>query len=70
MFNPLSRYNAPIKASQESEIILSSIFIFLLLGLKVNMYFSRFIFLAISKHVLLFSRESNFLSNMPSFSSG
>ena len=32
---PLSRYIAPIKASQLSEIILSSILIFLLLGLNV-----------------------------------
>ena len=34
--NPLSRCIAPIKASQLSDIILSSILIFLLFGLKVK----------------------------------
>ena len=61
---------APIKASQLSEIILSSILIFLLLGLKVKIYFSKLIFFAISKQVFLLTNDANFLSSIPSFSSG
>ena len=67
---PFSRYIAPIKASQLSEIILSSILIFLLLGLKVKIYFSKLIFFAISKQVFLLTNYANFLSSIPSFSSG
>ena len=70
MLKPLSRYTAPIKASQLSEIILSSILTFLFLGLKVRINLSKLIFLAISKQVFLFTNEANFLSSIPSFSSG
>ena len=45
---PLSKYMAPIKASQQSAMTLSSILIFLFTGLKIKIYFSRLIFLATS----------------------
>jgi hypothetical protein len=61
---------APISASQLSEMILSSILIFLLLEFKVKIYFSKSIFLAISRHVFLLTKEANFLSKIPSFSFG
>ena len=69
-FKPWSINNAPIKASRESEIILSAILIFFLLLLEVRIKFSRLITLAIWKHLFLLTRDANFLSNVPSFSFG
>ena len=40
------------------------------MGLKVKIYLSKLIFFAISKHVFLFTNDANFLSSIPSFSSG
>ena len=67
---PLSKYIAPIKASRLSAITLFSILIFLFLGLNICIYFSNSIFLAISRHFFLLTRDANFLSNITSFSFG
>ena len=61
---------APIKASQQSEIILFSILIFFFLLLAVSINFSKFNDFPTSKHFFLFTNDANFLSKMPSFSSG
>ena len=68
--SPFSRYIAPTKASQLSEIILSSILMFLLEGLKVFINLSRFIFFATERQVFLLTKDANFLSKTPSFSFG
>ena len=70
MLKPLSKYIEPIRASQLSAITLSSIIFIFFFNSKVNIYFSRLIFFAICKHVFLFTSEANFLSKIPSFSSG
>ena len=60
---------APITASQQSEIILSSILIFFFeFPTKIN--FSKLRLLPISQHLFLFTMDANFLSKFPSFSSG
>jgi len=60
----------PINASQQSETTLSSILFFFFLISKVKIYLSRLIFFAICKQVFLFTKDANFLSNIPSFSLG
>ena len=61
---------APIKASQESLRIFSSEDFMFLKEFPVLINFLRLICLAISLQVFLFTRLANFLSIMPSLSSG
>jgi hypothetical protein len=67
---PPSKYMAPTIASKQSLLILSADLSSFLCEDPNKINFFKLIFLAISKHVFLFTKLANFLSIIPSFSSG